>query len=68
VIDWNLQQRSGLDLAVEFADTHPSARIILMSGLDLSDEANRSCGGRAVFLQKPFAPSVLVELLNRLLA
>jgi CheY-like chemotaxis protein len=71
VVDWNLPDMNGGDLlaAIEAAELAPGARMLLITGGLMPDEARRAGrGSSARLLQKPFRPAALVQALAELLA
>ena len=65
LIDWTLPDGNGLDLGIELLRLVPGVRVIFTSGYPLDtgllpDELR----ARVRFLQKPFLPRALGEILN----
>ena len=67
VIDVTLPGMSGEALAREILTRSPTAKVLLSSGYPLNPALLRFHGAeRVAFLQKPFAPSALLEALSTL--
>jgi CheY-like chemotaxis protein len=59
---------SGTELAERFLKTHPSSRVLFVSGYTGDEVAQHGILNENVhFLQKPFSPQILVENVHRIL-
>ena len=60
---------NGIDLAKEFAVSHPEAKILFMSGYVCPSIAHQGIReSEYAFIQKPFAPNVLVKKMRNVLS
>ena len=71
VVDQTLEDRKpGIEVAAELATIHPGIRLLLISG-HLEEEVRRGLPRTPIhveFLQKPFAPVVLLDKIRHMLA
>ncbi len=69
ISDVNLYDMTGLELARRLRVSHPDFPVILMSGLDETEEVARECEqGTLQFLRKPFSMQSLMDALDAALA
>jgi len=69
ILDLNLPDMSGHDLAQHLLQKDPGIKILLVSGLPQSaGGAGNLSGARIAYLQKPFRPAQMLELLDQLLS
>ena len=61
ISDYNLPEITGYELYQQATAAHPTLRSIIISGRDVQDKI-----GGLPFLQKPFRPEVLIELVKTL--
>ncbi len=68
-----LQDRAGPDIARSVADLHPEMKTIFMSGYPFDILVDRGLltpemleSGKMFYLQKPFRPAELVQVINRI--
>lgn len=67
IIDVILPKMNGFETAKEILRSSPEIKIIFMSGYP-SNEINQICAfENAFFLQKPFTPSILLEMIDNVL-
>lgn len=68
IADVNMPGLAGDDLVLLMAGMSDSVRILLTSGLPFSTERfPEGVRSRAVFLQKPFLPKMIIEAVEKLL-
>ena len=68
VSDVVMSDQSGRELAGEFQESHPTLRVLLMSGTADASILNGLVAGTTAFLAKPFKPSELIDRVHELLA
>ena len=69
LLDMTMPHMSGDEVFREMRKLRDNVRVILSSGYNEQDATNRFVGsGLAAFIQKPYRPSELIELINRVLA
>ena len=67
VIDWTLPDGNGLEIGRELLDRHPAIRVVFASGYPLDATiVPAELRPRIRFLQKPFLPRALADLLASL--
>ena len=68
VSDVNLRDQSGQDLARELSGQRPEMQVLFLSGNSGSDLVDRGLlNRRDAFLQKPFRPALLLQLVSAML-
>jgi DNA-binding NtrC family response regulator len=71
IIDVVLPQMNGVDLAISFAQSRPSCRILLFSGQSSSSEMVEKAAARGYrfeLLSKPIHPNVMLSRATRMLS
>jgi two-component system response regulator AtoC len=66
LIDMTLPGMKGDEVAARILESNPSAGIVLSSGYGLHPSVADSKSGRIRYLEKPYQPSQLVEVLRSL--
>ncbi len=67
LVDYQLGEDNGIDLAKWLLESEPEIRLVLMSGYPPDGKIDlTSLGGRSTFLQKPFRPAEVVDCLREL--
>ncbi len=67
VVDLVLPDANGRELAARLAESHPSTRVILMSGYNDEEVPGENGVVPYLFLQKPFSPASLASAVRRVL-
>lgn len=67
LLDVSLPDASGLVFCAELQELHDTPKVVLLTGVDVTEEAGRLAGAKAV-LRKPFSPLQLLDVIDRLTA
>jgi len=67
VLDMNLPDMAGQTLAQQILDKDPDIKILMVSGLPAAGGRGNPSGARVRYLQKPFRPASMLEILEELL-